>query len=86
VSALTGEGVDALLEAIDRAAYGPTQAFSFALDPADGRTRALIAAQGRILSETIAPSGQLALRVELPLRLAERFSAHLASPEKLAAE
>lgn len=86
VSALTGEGVDTLLEAIDRAAYGPTQAFSFLLDPADGRTRALIASQGRILSETIDPSGQLALRAELPLRVAERLSANIASAEKLAVE
>jgi GTPase len=86
VSALTGEGVRELLEAIDRAAYGPTQAFSFVLDPADGRTRALIASQGRVLSEEMLASGQIALRAELPLRTGERLSALVASPEKLAAE
>ena len=86
ICALTGEGVDKLLAAIDRAAYGPTQAVTLAIDPADGRTRALIAAQGRILEEHVADSGLLELRAELPARAAARFKAMLAAPEQIAAE
>jgi GTP-binding protein HflX len=86
VSALTGEGLNALLAAIDRAAYGPTQAVTLALDPADGRTRAMIAAQGRILDEHMTPSGLIEVRAELPARAAARFRMMLATPERMAAE
>ncbi len=86
ISALTGEGVAALLEAIDRAAYGVTQAFTFLLDPGDGRTHAAIAAQGRVLSERVDDAGRLELRAELPIRTAQRFAAYFAAPERMAAE
>ncbi|MES1202623.1 MAG: GTPase, partial [Pseudomonadota bacterium] len=86
VSALTGEGLEALLAAIDRAAYGPTTAVTLALDPADGRTRALIAAQGRILDERMTQSGLIEVRAELPARAATRFRMMLATPERMAAE
>jgi GTP-binding protein HflX len=86
VSALTGEGMDTLLAAIDLAAYGPTQAVTLALDPSDGRTRAMIAAQGRIIEEHVTPLGQLLLRAELPVRAAARFKTMLAEPEQMAAQ
>ena len=82
----TGEGLNALLAAIDRAAYGPTQAVTLALDPADGRTRAMIAAQGRILDERMTASGLIELHAELPVRAAARFRMMLATPERVAAE
>jgi GTP-binding protein HflX len=86
ISALSGEGVATLLEAIDRAAYGPAQAFTFILDPADGRTHAAIAAQGRVLSERVDDDGMLEVRAELPLKTAQRFASRLAAPERMAAE
>ncbi len=86
VSALTGEGMDNLLAAIDLAAYGPTHAVTLTLDPGDGRTRAMIAAQGRIIEEHISPLGQLLVRAELPARAATRFKAILAEPEQIAAQ
>lgn len=86
ISALTGDGVDALLQAIDRAAYGPIQAVTLAIDPSDGRTRALIGAQGRILEERVVDSGVLEIKAELPIRSAARFRTLLASPERVAAD
>jgi 50S ribosomal subunit-associated GTPase HflX len=65
LSAHTGEGVAALVEAIDRIAYGPTQTVSVRLDPGDGRTRAWIAARGRIVEESYDDEGFVALTAEL---------------------
>ena len=65
LSARTGEGVAALVEIIDRIAYGPTQTVSVRLDPGDGRTRAWIAARGRIVEETYDDEGFVALTAEL---------------------
>ncbi len=86
VSALTGEGVSDLLAAIDVAGHGPTQAVTLTLDPADGKTRAQIAAHGRILNERVSAQGLLEINVELPARAAARFKALLTKPERAAAE
>ncbi|MBU6374127.1 MAG: GTPase HflX [Alphaproteobacteria bacterium] len=65
ISALTGDGVADLVAAIDRAAYGPTQTVQVRLDPADGRTRAWIAARGRVVEETFDEDGSVSLTAEL---------------------
>lgn len=82
ISALTGEGVPALLELIDTHAHGPTQVVDVTLDPAEGRTRAWIAARGRILSESLDDDGRLRIRAEL----AAGAAAQLAQDQRLAAE
>ncbi len=67
MSAQTGEGVDKLLEAIDRFAFGPTRMVTLRLDPADGKARAALGARGRVHEEHIDESdGALVLTVELP--------------------
>jgi GTP-binding protein HflX len=70
ISAATGEGVPALLDAIDRLAFGPTRLVTVRLDPADGRAHANLAARGRIHEERVDAAGQLVVTVELPARLA----------------
>ena len=65
ISALTGDGVADLVAAIDRAAYGPTQTVQVRLDAADGRTRAWIAARGRVVEETFDEDGCVSLTAEL---------------------
>lgn len=75
ISALTGEGTDALLAAIDRAAFGATRIVSFSLDPGDGRTRARIAAKGRIIEEHVDDNdGRLKITAELGIADAARLS------------
>ena len=59
VSALSGEGMDDLLEAIDRLAYGDRVVVHVSLDPANGRTHAWIGAHGQILQETLGEDGLL---------------------------
>jgi GTP-binding protein HflX len=53
VSALTGEGLGDLLEAIDHLAYGHNQIIDVTIDLADGAEHAWIAAHGRILEERV---------------------------------
>ncbi|MBI1250085.1 MAG: GTPase HflX [Alphaproteobacteria bacterium] len=84
ISALTGEGIDTLLQAIDRAAHGGVRVVRMRLDPADGRTRAWIAAHGRILDESLTADGGLSIAAELSLDDARRLSAQ--SQVALAAE
>ncbi|MGE3928586.1 MAG: GTPase HflX [Hyphomonadaceae bacterium] len=75
ISAVTGEGMDALLSAIDRAAFSATRVITLTL-PADdsGRVRAQIAAAGRILAERTDDDGALTLTAELLIEDAARFS------------
>src|SRR5690606_34473374 len=62
ISAISGEGIEALLAAIDRAAFSATRVIALTLDPADaGRTRAQIAAAGKILEETTDDHGAITL-------------------------
>jgi GTPase len=63
-SALTGQGVEALLAAIEQAAYGTLEIQDVMLNPADGRARAALARTGRILSETLTEDGQLRITLE----------------------
>jgi len=74
ISAVTGEGMEALLTAIDRAAFSATRVITLTLDPGDGRTRARIAAAGRILEETHDEHGAVTLKAELSIEDAARFA------------
>ncbi|GAM99337.1 GTP-binding protein hflX [alpha proteobacterium U9-1i] len=74
ISAETGEGVDALLAAIERAAFSATRVINVTLAPGDGRTRARIAAAGRILAETHDETGAITVTAELPIEDAARFA------------
>ncbi len=84
ISAYTGEGMEKLLAAMDAKAHGPTQVVTLALDPAEGRTRAWIAARGRILSETLDEQGLLQVTAELTADAARALTRR--SEDRLAAE
>ncbi|MBX3510202.1 MAG: GTPase HflX [Hyphomonadaceae bacterium] len=81
ISAETGEGVDTLLAAIDRAAFSATRVITLTLEPGDGKTRAQIAAAGRILEETASEDGHITLRAELLVEDAARFAPLAPLPE-----
>ncbi len=84
ISAETGEGVEALLTAIDRAAFSATRVITLTLPPDDaGRMRAQIAAAGKILEETSDDDGAITLRAELLIADAARFAPIEALPENL---
>ncbi|MCR6643347.1 MAG: hypothetical protein NVV62_01780 [Terricaulis sp.] len=84
ISAISGEGVEALLAAIDRAAFSATRVITLTLDPADaGRTRAQIAASGQILEENTDENGAITLRAELLVQDAARFAPPEPLPEHL---
>jgi GTP-binding protein HflX len=74
ISAATGEGMGALLDAIDRAAFAATRIVTITLDAGDGKTRARIAATGRILEESADENGAMTLTAELRIEDAARFA------------
>lgn len=83
ISAETGEGMDALLAAIDRAAFSATRVITLTLPPDDaGRVRAQIAAHGKILDESTDDDGNLTLRAELLVEDAARFAPLEPLPEE----
>jgi GTP-binding protein HflX len=84
ISAVTGEGMDALLAAIDRAAFSATRVITLTL-PADdaGRVRAQIAAAGKIVEESADDDGNITLRAELLVEDAARFAPLGPLPEEL---
>lgn len=74
ISAETGEGVETLLAAIDRAAFSATRVITLTLPPDDaGRVRAQIASVGKILDESTDEHGHHTLRAELLVEDAARF-------------
>ncbi|GIK48065.1 MAG: GTPase HflX [Alphaproteobacteria bacterium] len=84
ISAETGEGMDALLAAIDRAAFSATRVITLTLPPDDsGRVRAQIAAAGKILDESTDEHGRHTLRAELLVADAARFAPPEPLPEEL---
>jgi GTP-binding protein HflX len=83
ISATSGEGIDALLAAIDRAAFSARRVVTITLAADDGRTRARIAAAGRILEETADESGALTLIAELSIEDAARFAPLAPLPEEM---
>lgn len=88
ISAVTGEGMDALLSAVDRAAFSATRIVTLTLAPGDGKTRARLASVGRILEESSDDTGVMTVVVELRVEDAARFATLEAAPEEppLAAE
>lgn len=85
-SAVTGQGIEALLEAIDQAAYGALQVVQVRLDPRDGKRRAALAALGRIVAEDVGEDGMLHLKLEAPASRLAAFRGDLSDPDRLAAE
>jgi GTP-binding protein HflX len=83
ISAETGEGIDALLSTIDRAAFSATRVITLILGPHQGRTRAQIAAAGRILEESTDDHGNITLKAELLVEDAARFAPLAALPEEM---
>ena len=88
ISAVTGLGMDALLSAIDRAAFSATRVVTLTLDAGDGKTRARIAAAGRILEESHDETGAMTIKAELSIEDAARFAPlqPLPEPPRQAAE
>lgn len=85
-SAITGQGVEDLLTAIDSAAFGALRIATVRLDPADGKARAQVGALGIVLEETLAPDGFLAIKLEIPASRLAALDPYLAPPDRLAAE
>ncbi len=78
LSARTGEGMEALFEAIDLAVFGPRQTLSVELEASDGRSRAWIGAHGRILSEETKANGRALITAQLPAEKAAQLMGRLA--------
>jgi GTP-binding protein HflX len=83
ISAASGEGIETLLAAIDRAAFSATRVVTVTLEPGDGKTRAQIATRGRILEETHDDEGRTTLRAELLVADAARFAPQEPLPEEM---
>lgn len=84
ISAETGEGVETLLVAIDRAAFSATRVITLTLPPDDsGRVRAQIASVGKILDESTDEHGHHTLRAELLVEDAARFAPLEPLPEEI---
>jgi GTP-binding protein HflX len=84
ISAVTGEGMDALLAVIDRAAFSATRVITLTLAPDDaGRVRAQVASAGKILEESADDEGNITLRAELLIADAARFAPVEPLPEDL---
>ena len=82
ISAATGQGMDALLAAMDRTAFSAMRVVTITLAPGDGKTRARIAAAGRIIEETADETGALTLTAELSIEDAARFAPRASLPEE----
>jgi GTP-binding protein HflX len=73
VSARTGEGLDALTDAVAQR-LGVTAPVEVLLGPGEGRTRAWLYAIGAVLDEHICEDGELALTVQANAELLGRLS------------
>ena len=74
VSALSGEGIDALREAIDQHLSGQRVRRWVRLEGSDARLRAQLYEQGAVLEEVIAEDGAWNLHVDLPANSAEQLA------------
>lgn len=72
VSALTGEGCDALLEIASRNLTRDSKLYSFVLPVADGQRFAFLHARGEVVSEEDAGEGEQGPQMRLEVRLSER--------------
>jgi len=73
LSALTGRGLDALIDAVARC-LGVTAPVEVLLAPEEGRTRAWLYAIGAVLDERIAEDGSVALTVQADAELLARLA------------
>jgi len=87
ISAQTGMGVAALLEAIDHVAFGSMRLVTLCMDPADGAGIAELAARGKVVEQTLDEDGMLQITVELPAAYAAAYEEYAgAAGRSLAAE
>lgn len=86
ISAHTGEGMELLLETIDRLAFGAMRLVTILLDPADGAAIAELSARGKVLRQDMTEDGMLAVAVELPAAIAATYAEEGDSPGARAAE
>ncbi|MEH6695200.1 MAG: GTPase HflX [Hyphomonas sp.] len=75
VSALRGEGMEALLDQIEHALLRGAVDVAVTLDPQDGRARAWLHQNGEVNSETSLKDGRLAVSVRLPVERVGQFRA-----------
>lgn len=80
ISALTGEGLDRLVETVREAVAEPMVEQSFALNPADGEARAWIYAHAEVLAESIDDLGALTLRTRIRADQLGRYQKRFAAP------
>lgn len=73
VSALTGRGMGALLDAIELALLRGAQDVAVTLEARDGRARAWLHSHGDVNSETNLKDGRVALSVRLPVERVGQF-------------
>jgi GTP-binding protein HflX len=65
VSAVTGEGLEPLLSAIEERLGGHDRVFDVFLDPADGKGQAWLHDRGEVLNQEVYPDGRVHLEVRL---------------------
>lgn len=82
VSALTGEGLDRLTDAIETRIARSRPVYRLTLAPGDGKSLAWLHANGEILSREDAEDGALALIVRLPPEREGAFSARFPKAER----
>lgn len=63
-SAISGNGIEDVLKALEQAAFGAAQIVELVIDPADGRAHADLARRGRILHEGLEDDGRFHLTLE----------------------
>jgi GTP-binding protein HflX len=78
VSALTGDGIEALLDRIDRALRPGVERAEIVIPYSDGPTLAMCYERGRVLARSDEPDG-IHLEVELPRRLVSGLAPYRAT-------
>ncbi|MGO4738529.1 GTPase HflX [Bosea sp. 2KB_26] len=82
VSALTGEGVDRLTDAIETRIARSRPVYRLTLEPGDGKSLAWLHSNGEVLSREDAEDGALALTVRLPPEREGAFGARFPQAER----
>lgn len=82
VSALTGEGMERLTDAIERRIARTRPVYRLTLEPGDGKSLAWLHANGEILEREDAEDGALSLLVRLPPEREGAFSARFPQAER----
>ena len=74
-SALTGDGIEDLVNLVEQSLKSELQAFQITLAPREGAARAWLYENGSVEAETVTESGSVELRVSLSPKYAGQFSA-----------